>query len=191
MLERGAALKSPPLLPQPGLHPQSVSYRHHGSHHYSLSCSFARTLRTPWQNPATRPLLPPSYSPLGWARSSHTGESTAMQAADRLRRPPTATQTDDRLCRPLTTYRVPRYDVGTLAQEGAEEQRPPRRIWSVDGDRQGPSAVACGSTRRRHAHLQRHTHPHIVMKPCFFSACLLTQHVHEDSDEHILHPPPS
>ena len=36
-----------------------------------------------------------------------------------------STQTADRLCRPLTTYRVPRYDVGTLAQEGAEEQRPP------------------------------------------------------------------
>jgi hypothetical protein len=43
----------------------------------------------------------------------------------------------------------------------------PTEFWRVDGDRQGPSAVACGGTRQRHTHLKRH------MKPCFSWACLL------------------
>jgi hypothetical protein len=107
VLEREAAL-SPPLLQQP-LHPQHVS--HHHDQHFSLSCSFARFPRTPW-HPVTRPLLSPSDPPLGWARSSRAYE-------------PAATQTADALCHPPTAYRVTGYGMGNLAQEGAEEQRPP------------------------------------------------------------------
>jgi hypothetical protein len=51
-----------------------------------------------------------------------------------------------------TAYRVPPgYDVGTLTQEGAKEQRhiPTEFGARVDGDRQGPNAVACGGARTK------------------------------------------